>query len=144
MYTNAFPKPNTATCRSRPGQGAVDIIQLELFIFVFQPLWGAALRVVCFCFSLRLWIRVVVSFCGSGPPHCVRTLEDKMEMCKLAGENCTGIRKGEVQLHKSKGIGYKFRRKLRFFWDPFGHIPPWIHHAPPILSNSVHDHRRYR
>ena len=81
-------------------------------------------REVFFFFLLRSWIPVSVSICGSGLPLCARRSKDRMEMCNVAGENCTRSRKGEVQLVSANGIGYKLSRELRFFWDPHCRIPP--------------------
>ena len=38
-----------------------------------------------------------------------------MEMCNVAGENCTRSRRGEVQLASANGIGYKLSSEFRFF-----------------------------
>ena len=41
-----------------------------------------------------------------------------MEMCNVAGENCTRSRKGEVQFVSANGIGYKLSSEFGFFGDP--------------------------
>ena len=66
-----------------------------------------------------------------------------MEMCNVAGENCTRCRKGEIQPHRARRIGYKLSRELRFSWDPHRHILPCldhyvIHPESSPLSSSLH------